>query len=83
VFKDGDLEEQHLAAEEKRDGVKTKTFIITNTLIGTLCYRKIDTNNTYLHDRIINNYSVKLPPRTDYEQTGRRQKMRQEGCGKG
>ncbi len=72
VFKDGDLDEMHKAADEKKSGIKLKTFIVTNTIVGTLCYRKIDPTNTRLYSRLVENYNIKLPPKRDYEETGRR-----------
>ncbi|MCW6159612.1 MAG: hypothetical protein LVQ95_00790 [Candidatus Micrarchaeales archaeon] len=72
VFKDGDLDEMRKTVDEKRSGIKLKTFIVTNTVVGSLCYRKIDPTNTRLYSRLAETYNLKLPPKRDYEETGRR-----------
>lgn len=75
VFRDGDLDEMHRIIDEKKSGIKLKTFIVTNTLVGGLCFRKIDPTNTRLYARLAETYNLKLPPKQDYEETGRRAKQ--------
>lgn len=52
VFKDGDMDRikhEHLKA---RRGIEVHTGVVTHTIIGSLCFRKIDVTETYQYKRL-------------------------------
>lgn len=78
IFREGDLEAASESAAKLKRGIRLKTYVVTNTLVGSMCFRRIDPTNTMLHDRLVKEYGARLPPRNNYDETGRKIKKEKE-----
>ncbi|MCL5430000.1 MAG: Lrp/AsnC family transcriptional regulator [Candidatus Marsarchaeota archaeon] len=69
-----DLEKNKEQFYRKKRGISLSTAVVTDTLLGTLCFRKLDPTHTYQYDDLVNNYGITLGPKTNYIETGRKKK---------
>ena len=72
VFNDGDLEQAHEELSRLSAGVRLKAYVLTEVLLGSLCYRKLDVTNSRQYDILANTYKIKEREKVDYIETGRR-----------
>ena len=69
LYKDGDLERIESRLSEHMPGCRIRTSLISNTLVGNLGLRKIDTTKTWVYDTLVKeyNYSPKNDPQPPKE----------------
>lgn len=76
VFNYGDLEATVEEISNLDLGIKTKTLIITDILLGSFCFRNFDNAYSIQGDILTKQYGQKSLPKIDYEETGRIRKER-------
>jgi DNA-binding Lrp family transcriptional regulator len=78
VFNDGDLEHKIESMSDPNLGIRVKSLIISNILVGNFCFRKFDNTYSMQMDVLSEIYGLKIPQRIDYEETGRKKKESRE-----
>lgn len=71
VYKYGDLEEAVEDIANLDLGMRVKTLIVADILVGDLCYRNFDNAYSIQEDILVRDYGNKPIPKIDYEETGR------------
>jgi len=71
VFNFGDLESIAEEILKLNPGIRIKTLIITNILVGKFCFRNFDNAYSIQEGILVKEYSEKPKPKLDYEETGR------------
>ncbi len=78
IFNDGDLESVVESISDFNLGIRIKTLIVSNKLIGDFCYRHFDNAYAIQTEVLVKNFGLKILPKINYEETGRRKKERRE-----
>lgn len=72
IRRDGDLQRIEANLLEKIKGSELITLIVTEALVGNLCYRSFDNMHSRQYKRIIEDYKRNLPQnKVNYDDTGR------------
>ncbi|MDE1869154.1 MAG: hypothetical protein KGH60_04300 [Candidatus Micrarchaeota archaeon] len=75
VYRDGDLQRVETSLLERVKGFELITLIVTEVLLGTLCYRLFDNMHSRQYSRIIEDYKRNLPQnKVDYDAGRQEQK---------
>ncbi len=68
VINEGKLEEEIENISQQIKGITIKSMIITQTVLGELCYRRIDNNQSSQMEILVSRYKIPPPKeRVDYE----------------
>ncbi|MGC8478494.1 MAG: Lrp/AsnC family transcriptional regulator [Candidatus Micrarchaeia archaeon] len=68
VINEGKLEEEIENISKQIKGITIKSMIITQTVLGELCYRRIDNNQSSQMEILVSRYKIPPPKeRVDYE----------------
>ncbi|MCL5430229.1 MAG: AsnC family transcriptional regulator [Candidatus Marsarchaeota archaeon] len=61
VYDDGGLEDEEEKLESKVKGIGVNSLVVTDILVGQLCYRKFDNMYTKSYESLIRSHKVNLP----------------------
>ena len=67
IYNDGDIERLAENLKGKLNGVKIKTLIVTNTILGTLCFRRFDIGYTRQYSYLKGIKKIAERIKTNYE----------------
>ncbi len=76
VFNFGDLESTAEEILRLNPGIRVKTLIVTNILVGKFCFRNFDNAYSIQEEILAKEYNEKPKPKVNFEETGREKKKR-------
>ena len=68
VYEDGDLDRIDEDLKSIVKGVELKITVVTNILIGSICYNKIEEKSTFMYNKLTSKQTNQIQNKSPYEE---------------